>query len=98
MIGLATTSGAGFNPVRGLAPDVIAGRYPGIWTFVAGPLAGGALAGGVFRLAHARQPVTGKLRHDPEKPCYLSCDLPHHAARSMNPDSDLVPVEMRSPG
>jgi aquaporin Z len=78
VMALATVSGAGFNPVRGLAPDVLATVYPAIWIYFAGPIAGAAAAAGVF-IAWRRRPVTGKLFHDPAINCHMRCELPHRA-------------------
>ncbi|MER7245750.1 aquaporin [Kribbella sp. NPDC000426] len=78
IVALATTTGAAFNPVRGLAPDLLASAYPGIWIYLVGPLIGGSMAGLLVRtVATPERPVTAKLRHDPEVPCYLACRLPH---------------------
>jgi aquaporin Z len=74
IIVLGPVSGAAFNPVRGLAPDVLAGTYPAVWIYIAGPLLGAALAAGAFA-AVRRRPVTGKLRHDPAVPSYMRYDL-----------------------
>jgi aquaporin Z len=74
IIVLGPVSGAAFNPVRGLAPDVLAGTYPAVWIYIAGPLLGAALAAGAFA-AVRRRPVTGKLRHDPAIPSYMGYDL-----------------------
>jgi aquaporin Z len=71
---LGPVSGGGFNPVRGLAPDVLAGAYPAVWIYVAGPLLGAALAAGAFAAAR-RRPVTGKVFHDPAFVCHLRCDV-----------------------
>lgn len=70
---LGPVSGAAFNPFRGLAPDVLAGTYPAVWIYIAGPLLGAALAAGAFA-AVRRRPVTGKLRHDPTMPFYMRHD------------------------
>jgi aquaporin Z len=78
IVALAQVSGAGFNPVRGLAPDVLASVYPAIWIYVAGPVAGGAAAAAAV-VAWGRRPVTGKLRHDPAISCHMRCALPHRA-------------------
>lgn len=43
-------SGASFNPVRSIAPACIAGSFDFLWIYVAGPMAGGALAVGACRL------------------------------------------------
>ncbi len=77
--GLAPISGAGFNPVRGLAPDVPAGTYPAVWIYIAGPVIGSLAAAGAIML-RGRQPRNGKLVHDPSIPCYLRCELPHVTA------------------
>jgi aquaporin Z len=74
--GLAPLSGAGFNPVRGLAPDVLAVAFPALWVYFAGPLLG-ALAAAGLTAAGNRRPRTGKLVHDPAIPCYLRCELTH---------------------
>jgi aquaporin Z len=80
IIALAPVSGAGFNPVRGLAPDVLASVYPAIWIYFAGPVAGSAAAAAAV-IARGRRPVTGKLRHDPEINCHMRCALPHKFGR-----------------
>jgi aquaporin Z len=80
IIALAPVSGAGFNPVRGLAPDVLASVYPAIWIYFAGPVAGSAAAAAAV-IAWGRRPVTGKLRHDPEINCHMRCALPHKYGR-----------------
>jgi aquaporin Z len=74
IIALGPVSGAAFNPVRGLAPDVLADTYPAVWIYFAGPLLGAGLAASVFA-AFRRLPVTGKLRHDPAIPSYMRYDL-----------------------
>jgi aquaporin Z len=76
IVTVAPLSGGGFSPVRGLAPDVLAGTYPALWIYLAGPVAGGAAAAGAI-LAWRRRPVTGKLCHDPAIDCQMRCGLPH---------------------
>jgi TRAP-type C4-dicarboxylate transport system permease small subunit len=77
--GLAPVSGAGFNRVRGLAPDVLDGAYPALWIYFAGPVLGALAAAAAVR-ARGRQARTGKLVHDPAIPCYMRCELPHLVA------------------
>lgn len=43
-------SGASVNPVRSLAPAVVSGTYAGLWVYLAGPLLGGALGWGIYRI------------------------------------------------
>lgn len=71
---LAPLSGGGINPARALAPDDLAGAYPGVWIYLAGPLLGATLAAATLR-AGRRQPVTGKLRHDPSIESHMRCML-----------------------
>jgi aquaporin Z len=73
---LAPVSGAGFNPVRGLAPDVVADSYPALWIYFAGPVLGALVAAGAVAV-RGRPARTGKLVHDPAIPCYMRCELPH---------------------
>lgn len=79
IIVLAPLSGAGNNPVRALAPDVLANIYPAVWIYIAGPLLGAALAAGAL-IAARRRPLTGKLHHDPSILCHMRCTLPHLAS------------------
>lgn len=72
---LAPVSGGGINPVRRLAPDNLAGAYPGVWIYVAAPLLGAALASAALT-ASRRRPITGKLRHDSSIECHMRCTLP----------------------
>lgn len=46
----APVSGASMNPIRSLAPDVLAGTMSTYWIYLAGPLAGATLAVGFERL------------------------------------------------
>jgi len=92
--GLAPISGAGFNPVRGLAPDVLAHWYLALWVYIAGPVTGALIAAGVVgRYEH--RPVTGKLVHDPAIPCYMRCELPHAAALATERDGGSPAVLRR---
>jgi MIP family channel proteins len=43
-------SGASVNPVRSLAPALVSGTYSALWVYLAGPLLGGALGWGIYRL------------------------------------------------
>jgi aquaporin Z len=74
--GLAPVSGAGFNPVRGLATDVLAVAFPALWVYFAGPLIGALAAAGLTGAGN-RRPRSGKLLHDPSIPCYMRCELTH---------------------
>jgi aquaporin Z len=42
-------SGASVNPVRSLAPAVVAGNYTSLWVYLTGPFVGSVLGWGVFR-------------------------------------------------
>lgn len=43
-------SGASVNPVRSLSPAVVSGTYNALWVYLAGPLLGGVLGWGVYRI------------------------------------------------
>jgi aquaporin Z len=84
IIAVGPLTGAGFSPVRGLAPDLMAGAYPMVWIYLAGPVAGGAAAAAAI-LAWGRRPVTGKLRHDPAVTCHMRCGRPHRIKADPDP-------------
>jgi aquaporin Z len=46
-------SGASVNPIRSLAPAVVAGAYDGLWVYVTAPFIGAILGWAVFRLLNA---------------------------------------------
>jgi glycerol uptake facilitator-like aquaporin len=79
IVAVGPLSGAGFSPVRGLAPDLMAGAYPALWIYFAGPVAGSAAAAAAI-LARGWRPITGELRHDPAITCHMRCGLPHRIA------------------
>ncbi|HEX9517891.1 MAG TPA: aquaporin [Streptosporangiaceae bacterium] len=76
IIAVAPLSGGGFSPVRGLAPDLMAGTYPALWIYFVGPVVGSAAAAAAI-LAWRWRPITGKLRHDAAIMCHMRCELPH---------------------
>ena len=43
------TSGASVNPVRSLAPAVVAGNYASLWVYLTGPFVGSVLGWGIYR-------------------------------------------------
>jgi aquaporin Z len=95
IVALAPVTGAGFNPARALAPDVLAAAYPAIWIYLVGPLAGAVAAGGAV-IAVSTRPVTGKLRHDATINCYMRCALPHRVMDA-GEGSPLATVDEAAP-
>lgn len=91
---LAGVTGAGFNPVRGLGPDLVRGEYPAAWIYLAGPLTGTLVAAALTLIVTRARPKTGKLHHDPDVPCYMRCVLPHSKS-SDAPDAEQIPVAVR---
>ena len=49
-------SGASVNPARSLGPALVAGDLNGVWLYIVAPLAGGALAWLITKLARADSP------------------------------------------
>jgi glycerol uptake facilitator-like aquaporin len=82
----APRTGAGFNPARILGPDVAAGTYPGIGSYVAAALVGSGLAAATWPLLCAGAILTPKLDHHPRYPCFFrGCRL-HGAGPRHTPD------------
>ena len=81
---LAPLSGGALSPLRGIAPDTLAGAYPAVWIYIAGPLLGAAFAAAVLT-ASGRHPVTGKLHHDPSIRCHMRCMLPGPPGHGRDP-------------
>jgi aquaporin Z len=57
----APFTGAGLNQARGLAPDIVAGRYPSFEVYLLGPTLGAVLAAIAVSLLANRRPVSIKL-------------------------------------
>lgn len=68
-------SGASMNPIRSLAPDLVANDFTGYWVYLAGPLLGAALAVVAAYILRGRgggvagsQAAQGALFTEPKKP------------------------------
>lgn len=78
---VAPLTGASMNPARSFGPALVQNRFTDYWVYLAGPLAGGAIAVGVQRLLARRiWPLTAKLFHDPRYPSVLGSALSHRSA------------------
>lgn len=42
-------SGSSVNPARSLGPAMVAGKYSGLWVYLAGPMLGGLIGWGMYR-------------------------------------------------
>jgi aquaporin Z len=72
----APHTGASMNPARTFGPDVVASAFTAIWCYVAGPVAGAAVAAGALTVVTRRRTLTAKLFHDPEYPSVHATALP----------------------
>lgn len=73
----APHTGASMNPARTLGPDVVAGSYPALWVYFAGPVLGTLVALAAYRvIAVGRTTLTAKLFHDERYPSLHATALP----------------------
>lgn len=69
ILATGAVSGASFNPVRSLAPMLVAGQFPAWAAYVAGPIAGGVLGAFLYdRLVRTGEPpaVKGAVEEKPK--------------------------------
>src|SRR5665647_2337624 len=72
----APYTGASLNPVRSIAPALLAPELAHLWVYLVGPLAGALLAAAVFAAFRDTHTLTAKLFHDPRYASTLGSDLP----------------------
>jgi aquaporin Z len=72
----AAYTGTSLNPARSFGPAMLGHRLDVYWIYVAGPLAGAALAAGLHEVLPGGRPVTAKLFHDPSYRSSLGGSLP----------------------
>ena len=78
----APYTGASLNPVRSLAPALLAPELAHLWVYLVGPLAGAFLAAAVFAAFRDTHTLTAKLFHDPRYASTLGSDLPTAVRRT----------------
>jgi aquaporin Z len=54
-------SGASMNPARSIGPDVVRGDLGTVWIYIAGPIAGAALAVVISRMLHGRPSEASRI-------------------------------------
>jgi aquaporin Z len=69
-------SGASLSQARAIGPDLFVNDYPALAVYLVGPTTGGVAAAAIHA-AFKRLPLTGKMRHDPHRPCTQRCALQH---------------------
>jgi aquaporin Z len=79
----APFTGTSLNPARSFGPALLVPQLQPYWIYVAGPIAGGALAVAAFGLWPKRRVLTAKLFHDPAYPTTFASSLP--VARATRP-------------
>ncbi len=72
----APFTGTSLNPVRSLAPALLAPELSHLWAYIAGPLTGALLAALIFTAFRTTHTLTAKLFHDPRYPSTLGSELP----------------------
>ncbi len=72
----APYTGTSLNPVRSLAPALLAPDHAHQWAYIVGPLTGALLAALVFAAFADTHTLTAKLFHDPRYPTTLGSELP----------------------
>jgi aquaporin Z len=78
----APLTGASLNPARTLGADLVANDLSSFWVYIAGPVAGAALAAGVVRVARTRiYPLTAKYFHHHDYRSVFKTALPASARR-----------------
>lgn len=53
---IATLSGASVNPARSIGSALVGGDLTGLWIYLVGPIVGGAIGWGIFRLMERTEP------------------------------------------
>ncbi len=54
---IATLSGSSVNPARSIGSALIGGDVGGLWIYLVGPVVGGIIGWGVYRVAAAEEDV-----------------------------------------
>ena len=71
---VAPYTGVAFNPARGLGPALLSGDYGFAKVYLIAPMAGAALAVGLWAL-FGRRTLTASMFHDPRYPSTMRCEL-----------------------
>jgi aquaporin Z len=72
----APYTGTSLNPVRSIAPALLAPLLRDLWVYLVGPPAGALLAAAIFAAFPRTQTLTAKLFHDPRYRSTLGSALP----------------------
>jgi aquaporin Z len=86
----APYTGTSLNPVRSIAPALLAPQLAHLWVYVVGPFGGALLAAVIFGAFRNTRTLTAKLFHDPRYPTTLGSDLPTAVRAPTHPPASIL--------
>ena len=78
---LATLSGSSLNPARSIGSALVGGDLTGLWIYLVGPVVGGIIGWGVWRVIDGGDVITTRPRSRPARSRSASADPDRRDAR-----------------